>query len=150
MQVLFFGDTDAASLKYAPHVNDFEQVNFIKGGKMNGTELNDLRAFLLLQKSRILNKSVEFRSEEMMDHEDTCDEADKVSNDLSLSMSIHLHERDRSSLLMIERALGKITEGTYGLCECCGEPIAVKRLKARPFAALCISCMEDQEESLLS
>lgn len=117
---------------------------------MNGTDLNDLRGFLLLQKSRILNKSVEFRAEQMKDHEDTCDEADKVSIDLSLSLSIHLHERDRSSLLMIEKALGKIADGTYGLCEACGEQIHVKRLQARPFTALCISCMEEQEENQLS
>jgi DnaK suppressor protein len=117
---------------------------------MNGTDLNDLRGFLLLQKSRILNKSVEFRAEQMKDHEDTCDEADKVSIDQSLSLSIHLHERDRSSLLMIEKALGKIAEGTYGLCEACTDFIHVKRLQARPFTALCISCMEEQEENLHS
>lgn len=115
---------------------------------MKRTDLSDLRGFLLLQKSRILNKSVEFRSEQMKDHEDTCDEADKVTIDMSLSLSIHLHERDRSSLLMIEKALGKIADGTYGLCESCGENIHVKRLQARPFASLCISCMEEQEETL--
>lgn len=127
-----------------------EQANSSEGGKMNGTELNDLRNFLLLQKSHILNKAVEFRSEQMKDHEDSCDEADKVSSDLSLSLSIHLMERDRSSLLMIEKSLSKISEGSYGLCESCGDDIHFKRLKARPFAALCISCMEEQEETFPS
>lgn len=117
---------------------------------MNGTDLNDLRNFLLLQKSRILNKATEFRSGQMKDHEDSSDEADKVSLDQSLSLSIHLLERDRSSLMMIEKALGKIADGTYGLCECCAENISVKRLQARPFAALCISCMEEQEENFTS
>lgn len=117
---------------------------------MNGTDLDDLRDFLLLQKSLILNKATEFRAGQMKDQEDSSDEADKVSLDQSLSLSIHLLERDRNSLLMIEKALGKITDGTYGLCECCAERISVKRLQARPFAALCISCMEEQEESLPS
>ena len=113
---------------------------------MNGTELNSLRQMLLLQKSRMLNKAVEFRNQEMSDVEFSADEADKISNDLSLSMSIHLLERDRSALFQIEKALGKIQSGTYGQCESCGDQIAIKRLRVRPFAALCISCMEDQEQ----
>lgn len=113
---------------------------------MNGTELNSIRRVLLIQKSRILNKAVEFRSQEMSDNEWTADEADKVSTDLSLSVSLHLQERDRSALLQIEKALGKIHDGTYGQCECCREAIGVRRLRARPFAALCIACMEEQEE----
>jgi DnaK suppressor protein len=40
----------------------------------------------------------------------------------------------------IDRALEKMTKGTYGLCEHCGEPIAQPRLEALPFAALCIAC----------
>lgn len=113
---------------------------------MNVTEIDSIRRVLLLQKSRILNKAVEFRSSEMSGYESSADETDKISTDLSLSVSIHLHERDRSALLQIEKALGKIQDGTYGQCECCRESIGVRRLRARPFAALCIGCMEEQEE----
>jgi RNA polymerase-binding transcription factor DksA len=38
----------------------------------------------------------------------------------------------------VERALGKLEEGTYGLCEDCGEPIAFARLEAMPAARFCI------------
>lgn len=114
---------------------------------MNGTELDSIRRALLLQKSRILNKAVEFRSEEMSSgHECSADEADKISTELSLSLSIHLLERDRSALFQIDKALGKIHDRTYGQCESCNEAIDVKRLRARPFAVLCIACMEEQEE----
>jgi DnaK suppressor protein len=61
-------------------------------------------------------------------------------------MSIHLHERDRSTLFHIERALSKMEEGKYGECESCGDLIEAKRLKARPFACLCIICQEEQED----
>ena len=61
-------------------------------------------------------------------------------------MAFHLLERDRSSLFQIDKALGKIHDGTYGQCECCADMININRLRARPFAALCISCMEEQEE----
>src|SRR3954447_23298079 len=39
-----------------------------------------------------------------------------------------------------ERALAKLDEGTYGLCDACGKPIAPKRLKAMPNVVLCIEC----------
>ena len=39
----------------------------------------------------------------------------------------------------------KMEEGTYGICENCGEPIPYKRLKARPVARLCIRCKEEEE-----
>ena len=42
--------------------------------------------------------------------------------------------------LALEAALKRISEGTYGTCAKCGEPIEPKRLKALPTAATCISC----------
>jgi len=40
----------------------------------------------------------------------------------------------------IKAALGKIDAGTYGICETCGEKIAIKRLEALPYATTCIDC----------
>ena len=113
---------------------------------MNETDLKYFKSFLNAQKSAILNKSLEFKSEHMNARDLVSDEAELASFDLSLNMSIHLHERDRSSLLLIERALGKIELGTFGQCESCGDEIGVLRLKARPFANLCIVCMEEHED----
>lgn len=111
---------------------------------MNSTELSAIRESLLLQKSAILNKTNEFKQEQSRTVT-VSDEAEAASIDISNNISIHLHERDRTSLLMIERALGKISDGTYGQCECCGSIIGIRRLQARPFTTLCIDCMEDQE-----
>jgi DnaK suppressor protein len=112
---------------------------------MNTTELSAIRESLLIQKSSILNKTSEFRQEQSNAITVT-EEAEAASIDLSNSISIHLHERDRSSLYMIERALGKIADGTYGQCESCKGAISIRRLQARPFTTLCIECMEDQED----
>ena len=43
-----------------------------------------------------------------------------------------------------ERALAKFEEGTYGLCDACGEPIAAKRLQAMPDVVLCLECASAQ------
>lgn len=121
----------------------------ISGGEMNATELttNDLenlKESLLFQKSSILNKTHEFK-EEQSNISTVGDEAEVASSTVSNNISIHLLERDRTALYAIEKALGKITDGTYGQCESCGEIISARRLQARPFTALCIDCMEEQE-----
>jgi RNA polymerase-binding transcription factor len=40
----------------------------------------------------------------------------------------------------VERALGKLDEGTYGVCDACGGPIDPDRLEAIPWATRCVSC----------
>lgn len=46
----------------------------------------------------------------------------------------------RANLRWVNRALTKMDLGTYGTCERCGEPIALERLEALPWAILCIRC----------
>lgn len=116
---------------------------------MNVTELTEIELYnlkesLLYQKSAILNKTHEFKTEQS-DSSAVADEAEAASQDISNSISIHLHERDRVALYAIERALSKMSDGTYQQCESCGEMIGARRLQARPFTALCIECMEEQE-----
>jgi DnaK suppressor protein len=45
-----------------------------------------------------------------------------------------------TGLARTERALAKLDEGTYGLCDACGEPIPPGRLRALPDSVLCVSC----------
>lgn len=113
---------------------------------MNATDLSFFKAFLLDQKSGILNKTSEFKNEQALERTHVADEAEAASIDLTTNLSIHLHERDRMVLFQIDRALGKLEEGTYGQCESCSEKIGVGRLKASPFATLCVACKEEQED----
>ena len=46
----------------------------------------------------------------------------------------------RAAVDEIDRALAKMDAGTYGVCERCGNPIPKARLKALPYAALCVAC----------
>ncbi len=116
---------------------------------MNATDLNFFKAFLLSQKSSILNKTSEFKSEQSVQKDHIAEEAEAASADLSLNLSIQLLGRNRDTLYQIERALAKFDEGTYGECESCSDPIEMKRLKARPTATLCIVCQEEQEDPRL-
>ena len=51
-----------------------------------------------------------------------------------------LRERNEQHLAAVDAALARVDDGTYGLCESCGKPIAPERLEALPSAALCIDC----------
>jgi DnaK suppressor protein len=53
----------------------------------------------------------------------------------------HLEARLRE----VEAALRRMEEGTYGICQECGRPIEVARLKALPFAAFCLECQARRE-----
>jgi DnaK suppressor protein len=52
-----------------------------------------------------------------------------------------------SGLARTERALAKLDEGTYGICDGCGEPIAPARLEAMPDAMLCVACAAAQRRT---
>jgi DnaK suppressor protein len=51
----------------------------------------------------------------------------------------------RDLMERIDKALSKIEEGTYGLCDRCGKPIEKLRLKALPYANLCIKDKQAEE-----
>ena len=66
----------------------------------------------------------------------------RMENDMQLKMSA----RNVAMIRDVNIALKRIDEGTYGLCLDCEEDIGVKRLEARPFTTLCISCKEQEEK----
>jgi DnaK suppressor protein len=51
---------------------------------------------------------------------------------------VDVHRRLGEKLADVERALEKLDEGTYGICDVCGEPIAPERLEAMPWATRCV------------
>lgn len=77
--------------------------------------------------------------------DDKADEADMASAELSQEMQLRLRNRELLYLKKIDEALHKIRICAYGECESCGSSIGMKRLMARPTAALCIMCKTEQE-----
>jgi DnaK suppressor protein len=61
-------------------------------------------------------------------------------------MDFALLEMESATLQRIDEALLRLTQGTYGICSACEEPIAEARLRAVPFATLCRDCQEQEEE----
>jgi DnaK suppressor protein len=67
--------------------------------------------------------------------------------DAGIGKKFHLRIRDRERKLIskIKEALDRLDQGTFGICEECGEDISEERLKARPVTTLCINCKKRQE-----
>lgn len=77
------------------------------------------------------------------------DPADKASNSYTKELLFSQSTNERNTLKLIEEALDRLAEGTFGECINCGEEITPKRLDAIPWAPHCIRCQELQEQGLL-
>lgn len=77
--------------------------------------------------------------------ETALDDGDWSVIDLSEDISFRKLSTHREILLIIDEALRKLNEGTYGMCDECGEEIAPERLRVLPFAIYCRDCQEKKE-----
>jgi DnaK suppressor protein len=71
--------------------------------------------------------------------------ADHAGEMVDREVDESLGENAEQIVSEIDRALGRIDDGTYGTCERCGKPIGEERLDAVPYATLCISCKQIEE-----
>lgn len=74
------------------------------------------------------------------------DPTDRALYESSQTRDLRIREREKKLATKIREALSRIQNGTFGICEECGEEIDIERLKARPVTTLCIDCKRKQEE----
>ncbi len=65
---------------------------------------------------------------------------EEATESFELEKRLALEKRIRDQLAEVEHALNKFEQGTYGLCDGCGQPIDPARLEALPQANLCLNC----------
>src|SRR3972149_9359710 len=73
------------------------------------------------------------------------DPTDRASLETDRNFLLRVKDRERKLIAKIHEALKRINDGTYGICEICGEEISEKRLEARPVTTSCIRCKEEEE-----
>lgn len=71
--------------------------------------------------------------------------ADQGSENFQCEFASQLKSIEFHALREIDEALSRIAQGTYGICEQCGEPIPYARLEVVPYARLCMKCSKPQE-----
>ena len=76
----------------------------------------------------------------------TPDPLDRATVDAESSFRLRIRGRERVLINKIQQSLDDIENGEYGVCEDCGDEIALARLRARPVASRCIRCKTRQEQ----
>ena len=75
---------------------------------------------------------------------------EEAAESFELERRLALEKRIRDQLADVGHALSKFEQGTYGLCDSCGQPIDPARLEALPQASLCLSCKAKNAKGKLS
>jgi DnaK suppressor protein len=112
---------------------------------MKEKRLQYFKKLLLSQLDELEDKSGKKRVSSLVESEHVLDFTDQATLESDIDINIHIKERDSRLIAKIKEALEKVEDGSYGICEECGEDISEKRLKARPVAAVCIDCKREQE-----
>ena len=118
--------------------------------RLTKKELEKYRRLLEEKKANLSVDLAKARdAEEETTEESTQDIADKAVSSYTREFMYSLSDGDRTTLLQIDEALGRIDDGTYGSCTNCGSSMAEKRLVAVPWTPYCLDCQELAEKGLL-
>jgi DnaK suppressor protein len=114
--------------------------------------VDEFARLLLEERKRLKDELSEMEEHQLKTEEKPV--ADAANEDDLVDVATETFEREKELALesgvqgileMVEEALRKIQKGTYGVCESCGKPIDGNRLRAIPYARLCIKCKEREE-----
>ncbi len=73
------------------------------------------------------------------------DPTDRASLESDRNFMLRIRDRENKLIKKVKKALERIDDGTFGVCEKCDEDISIKRLKARPVTTQCIDCKTKEE-----
>jgi DnaK suppressor protein len=122
----------------------------LKGKPVRQTRKGNLRRDLIERRERIVREAKAeigkyIKGENRQLVETALDDGDWSVIDLSEDILFQKLGAHRNNLFRIDESLRKLNEGTYGVCEDCGEEISSGRLKVLPFAIYCRDCQEKRE-----
>lgn len=123
----------------------------VKRAGMSKKKLEEFRQVLNTWRDNLVKEALQTMEGMTEVQEVHADLTDQASAEADRDFLLRIKDRERKLILKIREALHRIDEGTFGICEICGEPISEERLKARPVTTQCIECktdMEDQERRM--
>jgi DnaK suppressor protein len=113
---------------------------------MNDKQLKKFKSLLEEMKEKIMSDVEQTLSEMTTQTGNIPDPNDRATVESDRNFELRIRDRERKLMNKIDEALNRIEEGDYGICDSCGEDIAIKRLEARPVAKFCIDCKTKQEQ----
>ena len=121
-----------------------------RAARMPKKEMERYRKLLHEKKNGLMAELAKTKNaEEETTEESTQDIADKAVSSYTREFLYSLNDTERDTLLLIDQALTRIEDGTYGFCQNCGVLMNEKRLTALPWSRHCVNCQELAEKGLL-
>lgn len=115
---------------------------------LTAAQIEELRKSLEERRASLLANIERGREQERGNGRDVGDEMDEANIEEEAAVTSKLLERDVQLIAEIDRALGKIRDGSYGICEGTGEPIGHARLRLRPWARYSVEYQEELERRI--
>ena len=112
---------------------------------MNAQQLEFFRQMLLNWRAELVYEAGETLSNLNEGNLQQPDMADRASLETDHQIELRTRDRERKLISKIDSALNRIEDGSYGYCQETDEPIALKRLMARPIADLSLEAQERHE-----
>ena len=112
---------------------------------MEKKELDFFRDLLNQRLEELLSQAGDTVSEMNDSKGNFPDPTDRAAYEADRNFELRIRDREHKLIKKVKKALERIDEGTFGICEKCGDDIAVARLKARPVTTLCIECKTSEE-----
>jgi DnaK suppressor protein len=112
---------------------------------MKKKDIEFFKELLTERLSELLNQAGNTVSGMTAPKENFPDPTDRASLEADRNFMLRIRDREHKLIKKIKKALERIDNGTFGICESCGEDIAIKRLKARPVTSQCIECKSKEE-----
>ena len=112
---------------------------------MNPRQIEYFRRELVAWRENLLQESEKTLNKLKEDKERDIEAVDQGTNESATAFELRTRDRYRKLIKKIERALDRISNGTYGYCEDTEEEIGIRRLLARPIATLSLEAQERHE-----
>jgi DnaK suppressor protein len=112
---------------------------------MKKKDIEYFKAFLTDRLEELLSHADDTVSGMTAQKENFPDPTDRASLEADRNFMLRIRDRESKLIKKIKKTLDRIENGTFGICETCGEDISEKRLKARPVTAQCIDCKTKEE-----
>ena len=112
---------------------------------MKKKDIDDFKKLLSSRLEELLSQADNTVSGMTTPNENFPDPTDRAALESDRNFMLRIRDREHKLIKKIKKALERIENGTFGICETCGEEITVKRLKARPVTSQCIECKSKEE-----
>ncbi len=112
---------------------------------MKKKDIEYFRNLMTDQLEALLNQADDTVSGMTTPKENFPDPTDRASLEAERNFMLRIRDRESKLIKKIKKTLARIDKGTFGICDKCGDDIAIERLKARPVTTQCIECKTKEE-----